>query len=77
MILCEPKIHKFIRRDPYERSLAELRLFPDRNPAAMHSIGYARLGNAFVVSSNNHWSLNSFFSRTTGPDWCWSVEICQ
>ncbi|XP_046448423.1 TBC1 domain family member 15-like [Daphnia pulex] len=42
MILCEPKTPK-LRRDPYERSLAELRLFPDRNPA-MHSAGYARLG---------------------------------
>ena len=43
MILCEPKSPK-LRRDPYERSLAELRLFPYRNPAAMHSAGYARLG---------------------------------
>ncbi|XP_057376662.1 TBC1 domain family member 15-like [Daphnia carinata] len=43
MILCEPKSPK-ARRDPYERSLAELRLFPDKNPAAMHSASYARLG---------------------------------
>jgi len=43
MILCEPKVAK-PRRDPYERSLAELRLFPDRNPSSMHSLNYSRLG---------------------------------
>ena len=45
MILCEPKIVR-PRRDPYERSLAELRLFPDRNPATMNSLSYTKLGNA-------------------------------
>lgn len=44
MILCEPKVAK-PKRDPYERSLAELRLFPDRNPSSMHSLNYSRLGH--------------------------------
>lgn len=59
MILCEPKIPK-VRRDPYERSLAELRLFPDRNNlASMNPVGYARLGNFFLqVLQCNIFSTN-------------------
>lgn len=39
MILCEPRASK-PRRDPYERTLAELRLFHDKPT----STSYARLG---------------------------------
>lgn len=42
MILCEPKNRP--RRDPYEKSLAELRLFDGKNAVPYHP-GYAR-GNA-------------------------------
>jgi hypothetical protein len=43
MILCEPKVVR-PRRDPYERTLAELRLFPDKNPAPHQSLSYLKLG---------------------------------
>ena len=50
MILCEPKSKP--RRDPYEKSLAELRLYHGKNPAPYHP-GYARgntLGNCHLIT---------------------------
>ena len=63
MILCEPKVAK-PRRDPYERSLAELRLFPDRNPSSMHSLNYSRLGiciDYWLNCGNRIFPINNSF----------------
>ena len=79
MILCEPKIPK-VRRDPYERSLAELRLFPDRNPSAMNSAGYPRLGNfitSYLVFSSNYNCCPIASFRSAWSNWCWCMEIRQ
>ena len=46
MILCETRQSK-IKKDPYERTLAELRLFPDRNPGfagPLPHLSYINLG---------------------------------
>lgn len=60
MILCEPKVAK-PRKDPYERSLAELRLFPDKNPATMNSLSYSRLGKSnLCIKIAFLWLLTDF-----------------
>lgn len=43
LILCEPKETRQ-GRDPYTKTLAELRLFPDRNPSGLGYINLGQLG---------------------------------